>query len=346
MRLRAQMLTGSPARSVEDVVGRLLAVQAQDGRGFRLAVRSRSSGLSALDVERALSERRTLVVAWLNRGTLHLVRASDYWWLRSLTAPRLTAGNARRLGQEGVSPLLADRGVTVIMDQLAAHGPRTRGELRVALDAAGVPTAGQALVHLLVAASLRHPVVRGPVRNGEHCFVDAPSWLGDPPTAVDRHEALAQLARRYLAGHGPASDRDLAAWSGLPVSDARLGLTAIADETRQYEPGVIDLVERDGSLGLPPPRLLGPFDPVMHGWADRSCIVADHAAVVTTNGLFRPVALVKGRAAGTWSLSAGVLMLKPLEPISDSVLKTLEQDARGVLDFLGLAPSALVVSPQ
>jgi hypothetical protein len=187
-------------------------------------VRSRSSSLSALDVERALSERRTLVVAWLNRGTLHLVSASDYWWLRSLTAPRLTAGNARRLGQEGVSPLMADRGVKVIMDQMAAHGPRTRAELRVALDAAGVPTAGQALVHalvhVLVAASLRHPVVRGPVRTGEHCFVDAPSWLGDPPTAVDRHEALAQLARRYLAGHEPASDRDLAAWSGLPV---RLG---------------------------------------------------------------------------------------------------------------------------
>ncbi len=65
LRLRAQMLTGTPARSVEDVVTRLLAIQAQDGRGFRLAVRSRSTGLRALDVERALSERRTLVVAWL-----------------------------------------------------------------------------------------------------------------------------------------------------------------------------------------------------------------------------------------------------------------------------------------
>ena len=315
------------------------------GEGFRLAVRSRSTGLSARDVERALSERRTRVVAWLNRGTLHLVSASDYWLLRSLTTPRLTAGNAHRLGQEGVSPLLADRGVKVVMDQLATHGLRTRAELRVALDAAGVPTAGQALVHTLVAASLRHPVVRGPVRNGEHCFVDARSWLGDPPTPVDRHEALAQLARRYLAGHGPASDRDLATWSGLPLSDARLGLMAIAGETRQYEPGVIDLVERDGSFGLPPPRLLGPFDPVMHGWADRTFIVADHATVVTTNGLFRPVALVKGRAAGTWSLSAGVLTLQPLEPLSEAALKALEQEASDVLGFLGLPPSPLVVSP-
>lgn len=284
-----------------------------------------------------------MVVAWLNRGTLHLVSASDYWWLRSLTAPRLAAGNARRLGQEGVSPSLAEVGVKVVMDQLATHGPRTRAELRVALDAAGVPTAGQALVHILVAASLRHPVVRGPLRNGEHCFVDARSWLRDPPSPVARHEALAQLARRYLAGHGPASDRDLAIWSGLSLSDARLGLTAVARETQQHEPGLIDLVERDGSLP-PPPRLLGPFDPLLHGWADRSFIVGDHAQVVTTNGLFRPVALVKGRAAGTWSLSAGVLTLQPLEPISDANLKTLEHEASDVLGFLGLPPSPLVVS--
>ena len=37
---------------------RLYAVQAQDPRGFRLAVRSRSTGLCALDVDAALNERR------------------------------------------------------------------------------------------------------------------------------------------------------------------------------------------------------------------------------------------------------------------------------------------------
>ena len=38
-----------------------------------------------------------------------------------------------------------------------------------------------------------------------------------------------------MAGHGPASDRDLAKWAGLPLRDARRGLTAIA----------IQLAERD-----------------------------------------------------------------------------------------------------
>ena len=95
-RCAAQLLCGDPAGSAEEVVRRLLAIQAQDPRGARLAVRARSAGLSASDVDAALA-RRSLVVTWLNRGTLHLVSAEDYWWLHPLTNPQLRAGNSRRL---------------------------------------------------------------------------------------------------------------------------------------------------------------------------------------------------------------------------------------------------------
>ena len=110
-RLASQLLSGPPARSVEAVVGHLLAIQAQDGRGFRLSVRTRSSGLLASDVDHALSTDRSLVVSWLNRGTLHLVAADDYWWLHPVTTPQLAIVNERRLRQEGVSAVQA-RGVS------------------------------------------------------------------------------------------------------------------------------------------------------------------------------------------------------------------------------------------
>ena len=53
-------------------------------------------------------------VAWLNRGTLHLVASEDYPWLHALTAPTLLTASARRLAQEGVTPDAAERGVTAI----------------------------------------------------------------------------------------------------------------------------------------------------------------------------------------------------------------------------------------
>ncbi len=229
-RLASQRLAGPRPASVEAVVGHLLGIQAQDERGFRLAVRSRTDGLVATDVDRALTDRRSVIVTWLQRGTLHLVRSEDYWWLHPLTASRTVAGNRRRLAQLGVGEGLVDRGVDTITAALASEGPCSRHQLRDHLDAAGVPTAGQALIHLLIAASLRGLVVRGPVVDGEHAYVLVSEWLGPAPPAPDRAEGLARLARRYLVGHGPATDRDLAKWAGITLGDARRGLRSLADE--------------------------------------------------------------------------------------------------------------------
>jgi len=67
-RPRAQLLGGPAAPDAVAVAQQLLAVRAQDPRGFRLAVRARTRGLTAHDVDRQLGEGQ-LVVAWLNRGT-------------------------------------------------------------------------------------------------------------------------------------------------------------------------------------------------------------------------------------------------------------------------------------
>ena len=73
-----------------------------------------TEGLTAADVDRALSEDRSLLITWLNRGTLHLVRSEDYSWLQALTTPPLLTSNSTRLRQEGVGPEQADRAVAMI----------------------------------------------------------------------------------------------------------------------------------------------------------------------------------------------------------------------------------------
>ena len=128
-RFRSQLLTGPPAVSGLDVVERLLAVQAQDLRGARLALRARSEGVFASDIDRALTQDRSLVVSWLNRGTLHLVRSEDYPMLQALTAPAQVTGNERRLRQESVSPDQAEEALRVIQRALANQGPLVRKDL-------------------------------------------------------------------------------------------------------------------------------------------------------------------------------------------------------------------------
>jgi hypothetical protein len=332
-RLTAQALAGGPLRSAEAVAERLLAVQGQDPRGARLAVRARTEGVSAGDVDRSLSEERSLLISWLNRGTRHLVRSEDYPWLHALTTPPLLTSNSRRLRQEGVSEDAAEKGVGVVEKALVAEGPLTRPQLRERLDAAGVPTAGQALVHLLFLATLRGIAVRGPMVGKEHAFVLVRDWLGEQ-RPIDREQALAELARRYLVGHAPADDRDLARWAGLPLRDARAGLAAISKQLVEREDGLVELKKTPPPAPVPPPRLLGPFDPVLLGWTSREEIVGPHQMLVTDNGLFRPFAMVEGRAVATWRLASGKVTIEHLGEVKKKDAAALEADAARVLEFL------------
>jgi hypothetical protein len=332
-RLTAQLLAGPPARDPVAVAERLLAIQAQDMRGARLAVRARSDHLSVADIDRALTEHRSLVVTWLNRGTLHLVRREDYPWLQALTAPRLLTTNARRLSQEGVSSDAAERGIAVLERVLTETGPLDRDRLRNLVAAAGVRTQGQAFVHLLALASIRGLIVRGPMVGGKHTFVLVRDWLGESPP-VDRDVALAELVRRYLAGHGPADDRDLARWSGLPLRDVCAGLEAIASELHQRDDGLVDLKRRAPTAPLPEPRLLGSFEPVLLGWKSRELLLGEAESSVVSGGVFRPFALVRGHAVATWRLSGQKVELKPFARLARADREALEPDARDVARFL------------
>jgi hypothetical protein len=334
-RLTAQLLAGRPARDPIEVTRRLLAVQGQDPRGARLAVRARSSDLTAADVDRALNEG-SLLITWVNRGTLHLLASEDYPWLHALTTPPLLTASARRLAREGLTPGAVERGVQAIERALGAAGPLTGAQLREHIAAAGVRTEGQALVHLLFLASLRGIVVRGPVIDSQHAYVLVRDWLGVSPP-VDRDRALAELARRYLAGHGPAEDRDLARWAGLPLRDARAALSSIARELGERPDGLVELAGSAGPPQPPPPRLLGAFDPLLLGWRSREELLAlaGDRQIVTINGIFRPFALVDGRAVAIWRLAGTKLEIEPFGPLSRSDQRALETDAQDVLRYLG-----------
>lgn len=301
-----------------------------------MAIRARSSGLTAADVDRALTEERSLLITWVNRGTLHLLASEDYPWLHALTAPTLLTANARRLTQEGLSSAAVEKGVSTIEHALDGEGPLSRAQLRERIAAAGVRTEGQALVHLLMLATLRGIAVRGPMVDGQHAYVLVEDWLGKAAGPVDRDRALPELARRYLAGHGPAEDRDLARWSGLPLRDARAGLGAIASKLHERPDGLLELLDAPPPAPPPAPRLLGAFDPLLLGWCSREDLLAGNEGIVTTNGLFRPFALVDERVVATWSLQAGKIELKPFKRVSAAVRSALRSEEDDVRRYLGL----------
>ena len=81
-------------------------------------------------------------------------------------------------------------------------------------------------------------ICSGSVAGGEHTYalmderVPAPRRLG-------RTEALAELALRYFTGHGPATERDLAYWATLTLTDVRAGLLQVRDQLDSFRPAPV-----------------------------------------------------------------------------------------------------------
>ena len=333
-RAAAQLLGRHERTEPAGAVAHLLAVQAQDLRAARLALRARGAASTPGDVDAALGADGSLVVAWLMRGTLHLVAREDHAWLLALTAGQNAATIRRRLGQLGVSDADAARAVAVVERALAEEGPLPRPQLAERLRAAGLPAEGQAVPHLLALAAGRATIVLGPVQDGGHAFALARDWLGRARPSLDRDVALAELARRYLRGHGPAGAADLAAWSGLGLRDARAGLAAISGELEQTG-DLVDLAGRSRPPRRARPRLLGAFDPYLLGWKDRSFAVdpAHARRVHPGGGIVRATAIADGRAVATWTMRSGRVALDPFTPMAPALHGALRREAERVARF-------------
>jgi hypothetical protein len=314
LRLRSQRLAGERATGVADLVAGMVGLQAQHTPASRLAVRPRSSGLDAAAVARACNQERSVVRTWAMRGTLHMVAAEDVGWLVALLGPRSAAAGRSRRRQLGLDDDDLDRrALPAIREILAGGGRCTRAELVRRLAAAGVAVdpEGQAPAHLVFWAATQGLVCRGPdLDDDEPTYVLLEDWVGPQP-ALEPEAALARLARGYLAGHGPAGTRDLAAWAGVTLAQARRGLRGIADELDQVEVAGEPAWLLAGT-GVPAPggpgrngplvRLLPHFDAWLLSYRSRDLVLAPRFArrIQAGGGWIQPAVVVDGRVVGTW----------------------------------------------
>ena len=304
-RATAQLLR--PARRTpEQIVRRLLVVQAQDHRHARIALWTRSTSVTHAAVDRALAER-VLVIAWLNRGTLHLVCAEDYWWMLALTGPTQTTTNETRLRQLGVrDPVRAARAI----ERLLEDGPMEQTALREAIGDGFVP-------HTLAYSALRGRIVRC----AQYTWALTGDWLGKPPR-IDRDQALAELGRRYAMAHAPCEPADLAWWAGLPLRDARAALEGVKQRPKGGEEPI-------------PARLLPAWDEYLLGWKDRSFLMGGvPLGELYRGGMIGPAATVDGRAVGNWRIRRGEpAKVETFTPVEVGNLSTLTAEAEALGAF-------------
>ncbi len=220
------------ARTPVDVVRLSGPVQAQEPRAAKLAFRARSPSLTAADVDHARTGDRSLLRAWVMRKTIHLIPAEDAGWMVPLFAESTVRWSRGRLAKFGLDRRAQDRAMKFVHDAIDAEGPLTRREVGVRLKEAGYELASEHKVHLWLLATLDGELCLGPDRGAYACLVRTSDWLGKLKRR-SREDSLAELARRYLRGYAPASDRDFARWAGCRCATHGSGFERIASELAQ-----------------------------------------------------------------------------------------------------------------
>jgi hypothetical protein len=349
-RLAAQRLTGEKPATPTDLLAELGAMQSQDYGMSKWAVGLRLEKSTHDQVEQAIDSGGIVRIHVL-RPTWHLVRAADVRWMLDLTAPQIKAAMAFRDRQLELDDKIFRRCEKIIEKALVRdkHLPRTA--LMPLLNKAGILTDENRSSHILLRAELDGIICSGP-RQGKQFTYALLDERVPSSGKLSPEEALVELTLRYFNGHGPATLYDFCWWSGLSVADGKKGIgllgatieqVSVGDKQYWFLPGQATSSlspHKASSLPkLPPALLLPAFDEWIIGYTDRSGLFAtEHERkIITTNGIFRPVLLCNGLAAGSWRVGekkGAVSVAKDwFHPVSQTVQKAMKAAEKKYINF-------------
>jgi len=328
--LDRQLLLARSDLSTVAAIHRLVGLQAQSVNAPYLGLWSRLGGSALTE----LLGDRTVVRSSVLRGTQHHVLAEDYGWLRPLVAPTLARARQAAFGKDTAGVDLVE--LAAAGESLLAGRTLTRPQLRDELATRWPDVPADVLAWSVQAlVPVVHPPPNGTWRRGGATpFTLATEWLGRP---LDTRLDPARLVRRYLAGYGPATVRDMQTWSGVT------GLTEVVA-------GMAELVRLPGERydlpdqTYPDPdtpasvRLLPEFDNLVVAYADRTRLMSDdYRARVCVGSMIAATVLVDGTVRGSWKLNWGkgsaTLTVELFERLSTVEQEEVEAEATRLLEY-------------
>ena len=335
-RLHSQLLA-APVDDAQQVVRSLVAVQAENPSQSAWAVAARTSSPSQGDLAAALADGRVLRTHVL-RSTWHYVHADDVQWLQDLTSPRV-----RPIFTQQLAPI-ADRldVLTEAVEQLlAAASDRTRNDIAGELADRGEELTGFQLMLLLGFLELEGLVTSGAPRDGEHTyalFADRVPEL----RLLDRDDALAEIARRYFTSHGPATDRDLAYWATLTVTDVRRGISGAGDELASFDHDGRTFWHAPGDApasASPAGHLLQVLDEMYRGYQDSRWVLDADGIVPRGRETAIGMALVEGQLVAAMKRTVGATAvtfeIRPHRTLPKRELAAIRDAAARYAEYLG-----------
>ncbi|OAS16538.1 hypothetical protein A8708_19835 [Paenibacillus oryzisoli] len=321
------------------VIEHLVGMQAQAPNPPYYGLWARLEGFQQEELSLLISERKAVRIAMM-RSTIHLVSARDCLELRPLVQSVLERGYTGTYSKSLAG--LDENRIASVGRALVEEEPLTFSELGKRLSEEWPDRDPDAL-----SAAIRTwvPLVQVPPRglwgqSGQALHTSAERWLSSPLASEPN---LERMIHRYLSAFGPASIKDMQAWSGLTrlrevMEKLRPHLICFRDEQGIELFDFPDAPRPDPAMASSP-RFLGEFDNILLSHADRSRIIDDayRNRVFTKNGIIRSVILVDGFVCGIWQIKRGsgtaILSIEPFRQLSSEERDELALEGAKLLTF-------------
>lgn len=356
-RLSTVTAAGTLAETAEAMVG----LHSSDPTTVVLSARARMGAATIPDIEAALYERREVLRILGMRRTIFVVPPDLAVIIRAACSTPIARAERRRLIRflEAADP---GRDAARLLEKVEA-------DTLAALDHLGVASATELTrfvpalseqfafgegkryagtfglsTRLLFLLAAEWKIVRARPRgswvSGQYRWARLEQWAPDLPPPPSPEAARRLLVERWLSAFGPATERDLAWWSGLPLGQLRAALAALDVATVRLDEG--DGLALAADLGptpepAPRPLLLPALDPTPMGWKLRDWFLGPHgAALFDTNGNVGPTVWWDGAVVGGWGQRAdGSVVVRLLEDIGREGSAAVEAEAGDLGRWLG-----------
>jgi len=335
-RLANQQITGIKSKKPEEVVGWMVAMQAQDFAGAKWAIGLRSEGINDADVEQAFNSGRILRTHML-RPTWHFVTPENIRWLLALTAPRVHTMNASMYRTLSLDAKILKRSNDAIAKSLEGGNFLTREALKKVLEKRKISTAGFRPAYLMMYAELEGIICSGPRIGKQFTYALLDERVSSGTAAFNHDEALHHLANRYYASRGPATMKDFAWWSGLTMKEAKSATDSLGKvfirESMNGESYIYPSHETDHTALAT--FLMPDYDEYGISYKIRNALLDDKPQEGNTRGgnpVYNHMLIIDGKIKGTWNSIIRNKKLyvesMPFSPLNKTKQKDVEKAVR------------------
>jgi len=318
LRLISQQIAGTKFKTAKGIVSWMGAMQAQDFNMAKWAIGTRLNKATEKNIDAAINSGE-IIRTHLLRPTWHFVAADDIYWMLELTAPRIKAFMKSSNKQLELTEKILTKSNLIIEKTLHGGKHLTRKELVAEIKKAKIAIDGNRPSHILMNAELEGIICSGKMKEKQTTYALLNERM-EKPKALRKEEALYKLANKYFESHCPATFRDFVWWSGLSVTDAKHAMQLIKDNfisekmnsEEYWFPNSFSIPKKYKESVF----LLPAFDEFLISYKDRSAaIILEHQKkTFSNNGIFWPVIVVNGLAAGIWKreIKKDTIIIEPV----------------------------------